>query len=277
MPVTGFLLPSQKQSLQKALYKDDCPHFRQRVLILLLMNDGKTYQQIANFIGCSLRTVAYWGVHGDPEYLETLRDGREQGNYRKATDLYIEILLDRIDKDPKDFGYDFGRWTCKRLATYLAENTGIALSSSQIRRILQRKGLSYIWAKYDLSDKQNVDKRKEFKERMKKYFELIKQTPDSVQIWFWDESGFSTRVIRRKCWGKKGQRKKLSGKRGQGRIGVMGGLRYNDKKRMCFFVEKGNGDTFFEQLKALHDLLIYSMRLLQSVLSLPLAAPNRTI
>ncbi len=36
-------------------------------------------------------------------------------------------------------GYEFGRWTSARLATYLEVETGIKLSSSQVRRILERK------------------------------------------------------------------------------------------------------------------------------------------
>ena len=35
---------------------------------------------------------------------------------------------------------------------------------------------------------------------------IAKENPKLIQIWFMDESGFSLRVIRRKCWGKKGKR-----------------------------------------------------------------------
>lgn len=107
--------------------------------MLLLQNDGKTYEEVADFIGCSYRTVAYWCVHGNPDDLESLRDKREKGNYRKATDAYIQLLMETVDKEPSELGYEFGRWTGQRLATYLASKTGIELSSSQVRRILQRK------------------------------------------------------------------------------------------------------------------------------------------
>jgi transposase len=33
----------------------------------------------------------------------------------------------------------------------------------------------------------------------------------------------------------------------------MGGLRYHDRKRLCFFVDKGNGESFFEQLSKLNE------------------------
>ncbi|GCA96237.1 helix-turn-helix domain-containing protein, partial [Microcystis aeruginosa 11-30S32] len=49
-----------------------------------MLNDGKTQREIADFIGCSLKTVAPWCVHGDPNNLESLEDGRKNGNHKKA-------------------------------------------------------------------------------------------------------------------------------------------------------------------------------------------------
>ncbi len=45
---------------------------RERILIFLLLNDGKTQPEIANFLECSLRKVAYWFVPVDPKNLESL-------------------------------------------------------------------------------------------------------------------------------------------------------------------------------------------------------------
>ena len=77
--------------------------------MFLLLNHGKTHQEIADFIGCSLRTVAYWFRHGDPSNLETLQDGRSRGNYKKVTTQYTKLLLEIIEKEPKEYGYEFGR------------------------------------------------------------------------------------------------------------------------------------------------------------------------
>ena len=71
--------------------------------------------------------------------LDSLKDKRQQGNYRKATEKYIELLLEVVEKAPSEFGYEFGRWTGERLSTYLHQQTGIKLSSKQISRILQKK------------------------------------------------------------------------------------------------------------------------------------------
>ena len=141
MPAPNHLNSEQKEKLQKALKEEKNACIRERVLILLLLNDGKTQVQISQIIGCSLRTVSYWCVHGDADNLDSLKDKRMAGNYRKATDEYIKILLEIIDKKPHEMGYEFSRWTAKRLATYLTEHTGIKLSSSQVMNILKKESI----------------------------------------------------------------------------------------------------------------------------------------
>ena len=85
---------------------------------------------------------------------------------------------------------------------------------------------------------------------------IAKENPERLQVWFWDESGFSLSVIRRKNWTKKGKRKSVSGRRRKGRINVMGGLRYSDKKRFVEFLKKGNSTNFYEVLKIFYKELI---------------------
>ena len=216
MPAKDFLDLEEKKNLQKALKEEERAEVRERILMFLLLNDGKTQREIAEFIGCSLKTVAHWCVHGDPNNLESLEDGRKNGNHKKATEEYINLLLKIVDEDPKEFGYEFGRWTAARLAEHLEKETGIKLSGSQVRRILRRKKYVYIWAKYSLEDRQDPEKRKEFKQKLAEYLKIAKEEPNKLQVWFWDESGFSLRVIRRKTWGKKSQRKKVSGQRRSG-------------------------------------------------------------
>lgn len=195
----------------------------------------------------------YWCVHGDPNNIESLDDQREKGNNSKATDEYIQLLISTIEKLPSELGYEFGRWTAARLATYLSEQTGIELSGEQVRRILLKKKYVYLWAKYSLEDKQDLKKRAAFKQKLEGYLEASTLEPAKLQVWFWDESGFSLRVIRRKNWGRKGQRKKVTGQRSSGKVNLMGAVRFHDRKRICYFVEKGNSDIFYQQLQQLYE------------------------
>jgi len=256
MPAKNHLSQSQREKLIKLFQESDRHYIREKVLIILLINDGKTYHEISDFLEIAYTTVAYWAVHGDPDNLESFSDERSQGNFRKVTPHYEKLLLEIIEKAPEEYGYDFGRWTAARLATYLEKITGIKLSGSQISRILHKKKYVYIWAKYSLEERQNPVDRKEFKQKLAGYLKITKQTPERLQVWFWDESGFSLRVIKRKNWGKKGCRKKITGQRRRGRVNIMGGLRYHDKKRLNFVIKKGDSNTFYEQIKALNSSVI---------------------
>ena len=35
----------------------------------------------------------------------------------------------------------------------------------------------------------------------------------------------------------------------------MGGIREQDRKRVCFFIQRGNADTFYEQVEQLHEFV----------------------
>jgi transposase len=255
MPVAPFLSPSQTEKLQNALRESLDPHQRQRVLMLLLRNDGKTYEEISAFIGCSYRSVAQWCVKGNPDDLESLKDERRHGNYRKATPAYIEQLMVVIEQVPSELGYEFGRWTTARLAAHLAKTTKIELSSRQVERILKQKKYGYLWAKSSLEELQNPKQRSQFREQLEQELANTIQAPEKFQVWFWDESGFSLRAIRRKQWGKRGKRKAVSGKRRRGRVNVMGGLRYHDRKQQCYFIEQGNSESVYANLAKLNEFV----------------------
>jgi hypothetical protein len=59
MPAQNHLTSEQVGKLQKALKKEENGDIRGRILILLLLNDGKTQAKIAEFLGCSLNKVSY--------------------------------------------------------------------------------------------------------------------------------------------------------------------------------------------------------------------------
>ncbi len=160
MPAKDFLSAMQKKRLQKALRESGCSHFRERVLMLLLLNDGKTYSEISGFIGCSYRTVAYWCVHGDPDQLDSLRDQREHGNFRKATEEYIQLLIEVTKKSPNQLGYECSNWSGERLANYLAQRTGIKLSGTQVRRILKQKNIRLPRGRVQLDNRANHTSKK---------------------------------------------------------------------------------------------------------------------
>jgi hypothetical protein len=69
-----------------------------------LLKDGKTQSKISEFLACSVNKVSYWCLKGDPDNLESLIDDRMKENHKKATDKYIKILLETLERDPQELG-----------------------------------------------------------------------------------------------------------------------------------------------------------------------------
>jgi len=183
MPAKNHLSSNQKQRVIKILKESEDNYLREKVLILLLIKDGKTYRQISEFMEIAYTTLAYWSVPGDHDNLDSFLDKRSPENFRKVTLEYEQILIDTIEKALEEYGYEFGRWTTARLATYLEKVTGIKLSSSQISRILHKNKYFYIGAKYSLEDKQNPIEREVFKQKLSESLRISKQTPELLQVW----------------------------------------------------------------------------------------------
>jgi transposase len=146
------LSQEQKERLIKTLKEHENPYGREKVIILLLINndvnDVKNYQEISKFLNIIYPTVAYWAVHGDSDNFASFLDGRREGNFHKVTEDSEKLLLELIEKEPAEYGYEFGLWTAAKLATYLEQVTGIKLSGSQVRSRLERKKYVYRSAEF---------------------------------------------------------------------------------------------------------------------------------
>jgi len=119
-PVKNFLTFEQVSKLQKGLKDSKLPHVRERILFFC---SRMISAWSAQFFSCSPRTVAYWCMHGDRQTTRVCIINETKRNYQQLT--YIQLLLETIGK-PAELGYEFGRWTGERLATYLATETGIS-------------------------------------------------------------------------------------------------------------------------------------------------------
>jgi len=50
-------------------------------------------------------------------------------------------LVETVRHDPRWYGLEHSVWTCRLLAGYLAEQTGVALSAERVRVLLHRHGI----------------------------------------------------------------------------------------------------------------------------------------
>jgi transposase len=127
---------------------------------------GHKPEQIAEMQAASKPTIDglidRWPSGG----IEGLANRPKSGRPLKSDDEYGLALLEIIEKEPFELGYDFTIWTIDRLRAHLEKKTGINLSESRFRALLKRKGYRYRCSKQDLGHLQDKDAKTEAADRL---------------------------------------------------------------------------------------------------------------
>jgi len=133
---------SNKTVLQSAC-KDETirnheSRFLHRLHCALLVAQGCSCYQVAEWFGEHPSTVERW-VHYFHEYgLEGLRDEQKTGRPRKVRDDQLKRLQGEISKNPFEQGYEQNGWDGKLLQTHLKRRYGIGLGVRQCQRLLNQ-------------------------------------------------------------------------------------------------------------------------------------------
>jgi transposase len=110
-------------------------------MILLAAEQCLTAAEIALIVRVDQETVRRWLKRYLSEGAEGLRDVPRPGAPRKVTAAYVEQLLAAVRRRPRSLGLPFSLWTLRRLADYLAEQTGIRVEHETVRLHLKAAGI----------------------------------------------------------------------------------------------------------------------------------------
>jgi transposase len=111
-------------------------------MILLAAERRMTAAQIAEIVRASEETVRRWLKRYLAEGVEGLRDTPRPGSPRKVTEEYRERLVHAVRRRPRSLGLPFSLWTLRRLADYMAEQTGIRVEYETVRLHLKAAGIA---------------------------------------------------------------------------------------------------------------------------------------
>lgn len=107
-------------------------------MVLLAAEQQVTAAQIAGIVRVSEETVRRWLTRYRSKGIAGLRDGPRPGAPGKVTAVYREQLLAAVRQRPRSLELPFSLWTLRRLADYLAEQTGIRVTPETVRRLLKQ-------------------------------------------------------------------------------------------------------------------------------------------
>ncbi len=111
---------------------------RIRALMVLLAAERQiVVTEIASIVRQHEETVRRWLARYEAEGVAGLADAPRSGVPPKVTPVYRERLLELVHRRPRALGLPFSMWTGARLADYLAEQTGLRMSTPSIHRMLR--------------------------------------------------------------------------------------------------------------------------------------------
>jgi transposase len=72
------------------------------------------------------------------EGIEGLKDEPREGSPAKVTEAYHKQLIEAVRRRPRSLSLPYSMWTLRRLADYMAEETGLRVSYETVRRELRK-------------------------------------------------------------------------------------------------------------------------------------------
>ncbi|RCX14392.1 transposase [Anaerobacterium chartisolvens] len=158
-----------------------------RSRIILILNDGKRENEVAQQLGIDIKTVRKWRDRFHSKGIDGLEDSPRSGAPTTFTILQrCEIIAVACDK-PSNYGYDTNNHWTGKILTEAANATidGLSISESSVRRTLQMNDLKPHKFRMWLHSKDP-----EFTERVNEVVNLYINTPsDEVVICVDEKTG----------------------------------------------------------------------------------------
>jgi transposase len=177
------LTREEMKAIEKAIKSDKRSEVVQRCIAVRLLHLGHKPEQVAKMQAVSKPTIYSWFQHWQSGGVEALANLPKSGRPPKADDAYSLALMDVIEKEPKEFGYEFMMWTVERLSAHLEKKTGIFLSESRLRALIKRKGYRYRRPKYDLGHLQDKEAKSKASARLNELKKRSSETISNSSLW----------------------------------------------------------------------------------------------
>jgi transposase len=146
------LTEDQLSELEELYQKTKKPRYRTRAqMVLLSAEKNLKAEEIAQIVRESHLSVLRWLKRYLAEGMEGLMDSPRSGRSTTVTEDYRKRLLEIVHRRPRSLGLEYSMWTLRRLADYLAEETGIRVSHETVRRTLAKEDIVFSRPQHTIS------------------------------------------------------------------------------------------------------------------------------
>jgi transposase len=135
------LTKEESQLIQQHL-KNSKSFIKDRARILLHSCGGKTVREIVNNTGFHRPKIEKIIKQFNDIGFKIFNRGKSPGKPRRITKEQRALIIQFLNTHPEKLGLHFNNWSLNKLKDY-ANNQGIKISSSQVRRIIKTDNLKY--------------------------------------------------------------------------------------------------------------------------------------
>ena len=163
--------PEEMNELETLYRQTKDVRMRERTqIILLAAEQGMAVPEITRIVRRNDQTVRTWIKRFNAEGINGLYDMPRPGAPPTVTPAYRERLLVVVRQRPRSLGQPYSLWTLRRLADFMAEESGIRLSHVTVSRILEANEIVLSRPQHKVS---SPDPEYETKKRRSKTSETI--------------------------------------------------------------------------------------------------------
>jgi len=243
----SITLTSEQRSTLLRYYRGPFnPQLRLRAHILLLLGDGRRWEEIAQMLYCSTRTIARWRQRFLEQGLDAL-PGRPTGAPSRGASGWAAVVVAWVlQATPRAFGFLRSRWCCEVLALLLWREHHVAVSRETIRRWLQRADI--VWRRPRPVLTRSDPRRPEILDELR---QLLLHLPDDETAVFEDEVDLNLNPKIGSMWMPRGRQATVVTPGDNAKRYLAGSLHWRTGKLLTTLGDRRDGALF---VRHLHDV-----------------------
>jgi len=129
--------------LQDEIRRSYEARYDHRLHAILMVAQNMSCRQVAQLLGDSPRTVAYWVKRFETEGLSGLADADRPGRPSKLDQGQIQVIEKALRSHPSQYGLAGNLWDGKLLSHFIDQQFGIQLGVRQCQRLFRQLGFRF--------------------------------------------------------------------------------------------------------------------------------------
>ena len=126
--------------LQDEIRRSYQARYDHRLHAVLMVAQGMSCRSVAELLGDSPRSVAYWVNRFEAEGLSGLADANRPGRPSRLDEQQLQQIQEALRSSPADFGLTANLWDGKLLSHFIGQRFGVNLGVRQCQRLFRQFG-----------------------------------------------------------------------------------------------------------------------------------------